>query len=320
MSPSPEIAAAMWTDLRSNTMATLLAKYPLHKNYIYWLQYCESQGCWSIHHVRQIEDNHRRNLLDAPPGFIGLLDSDKDYLLQLLHQNDGSEVSIRSIRDWCLKYAHSMHAIIVILTRFVQLCIQTNHGTLPAQLIHTLYAINDLLFRREEAYNKGPYTELLDDHVRIKVHILACIWPRLIYMLRIICQGLANPLDKVKIHDLVDLWWKSGIVDAMQAGVLQSVLNELQAFPEPPVAPLIMPSPCIKAPPPPPPPPLAPPIIPAFQGDLESISVGCMADVVRASLRRGHERYAPLDPAALKQVQVETSEVFDCPTMLTTNY
>ena len=76
--------------------------------------------------------------------------------------NTGSKDCIKEIRNWFLARAHSATAISFLFIDYMR-NINAKHAESPEQslfknMLHTVYAINDIMFNSSVARSEGPYT------------------------------------------------------------------------------------------------------------------------------------------------------------------
>ena len=271
-------------------------KYPNNKNYLLWLDYCVKNDCKDISRVREIELEHRLRL-DCPPGTLGLMRGDYEELVDLLRSNDGSKECLLGISRFCRDCAHSAYAIGLTFTQFVQRAIDSCESF--NKVYHAVLAINELLSYPGLITTRGPYTHALTDSTVKPVSFVSLLWPHLVFILYLVYRATNLLVEKDKLVELLDFWVSKELISRHQFESLRStMMNERLKLPEPPAPTLI--SPCVD--------------LRAKQmkddglpsqsashtpvsslGDLDNVSVGRMADIARARLRLGAERYDPLD-------------------------
>ena len=275
-------------------------RYPNNKNYIRWLEYCIQNGAKDIQRIRELETEHRLSL-DCAPGTLGLIRSDFEELVDLLKSNDGSKESLMGIASFCRDYAHSAIAIGLTFVQFIQRAIDNCESF--NKVYHAVLALNEILSYPGIITSRGPYTHSLSDSTVKVVSFIDLLWPHLVFILYTVYRATNLLVEKDKLVDLLDFWVSKDLISRQQFDSIRStMMNERLKLPEPP-APTLVP-PCINLRPDitetqgGPSLPLTstsshPPVV--SLGALDSVSVGRMADLARARLRLGAERYDPLD-------------------------
>ena len=143
-----------------------------------WLLFC-AKHFYTCQQVEQIEAQHCSSIRAASSsGLIDLTQEDYSYCTSLLTKNTGSKECIKELRNWFLARSHSASAISFLLIDYMnhlnisQMGNSEGHGPgLFKNMLHTLYAINDIMFNSAAATSEGPYTRYSynDFSVREKV-------------------------------------------------------------------------------------------------------------------------------------------------------
>jgi hypothetical protein len=115
----------------------------------------------------QIESDHCQRIQEAASmGLLDLTQDDYSYYMNLLYKNTGSKECIKELRNWFLMRSHSAVAISFLLLEYMKNLninhisnFQENQGLgLFKPMLHTVYAINDIMFNSSLARTEGPYT------------------------------------------------------------------------------------------------------------------------------------------------------------------
>jgi hypothetical protein len=132
-----------------------------HQFYM-WLLFC-AKHFYTQEQVEQIELEHVHRIGEASVlGAVDLTQEDYSYFLNILAKNSGSKESIKELRNWFLGRSHSAASIIFLFVDHMKnLCL--SHINNPEQglfknMLHTVYAINDIMFNSAAACTEGPYT------------------------------------------------------------------------------------------------------------------------------------------------------------------
>ena len=141
---------------------------PAGNQFYMWLQFCAKRN-YTSQQVEQIEAQHCLSIRAASSsGLIDLSQEDYSYCMSLLTKNTGSKECIKEIRNWFLARSHSASAISFLFIDFLkhlnkthQENSETEQGSeqgLFKSMLHTVYAINDIMFNSAIATSEGPYT------------------------------------------------------------------------------------------------------------------------------------------------------------------
>ena len=287
----------------SHPLPNIYQRHPHYKNYIRWLEYCIQNGVRDINQIRELEAEHRLTI-DCLPGMLGLIRSDYEELVDLLRSNDGSKESLMSIASFCRDYAHSAIAIGLTFVQFIQRAIESCESF--NKVYHAVLALNEMLSYPGTIFSRGPYTHSLPDSAIKVVSFMDLLWPHLVFIFYLVYRATNLLVEKDKLVDLLDFWVSKDLLSRSQFDSIRStMMNERLKLPEPPTPALV--PPCINLRPrlstssethggskpaltsaashPP----------PVSLGALETLTVGRMADIAKARLRLGAERYEPLD-------------------------
>jgi hypothetical protein len=203
--------------------------------YYQWLVTCYREKI-DINRFGEIDEYFAQNYIRrAPLGYLNLSNSDKEYLLLLLNQNNASKESIRQLRKWCLDRAHSIATIAFhIYTHMVTIMQTPQNPTCFDQIKNTLYVLNDMFFNWKSAVWKGPYTSGLT--VEEENRPIDIVSPFVTYLPTILFYSLAMaqfPDQKSKIVRLVEIWQTKDFLDAGRYSLLHAAMTQ----PEPPAPP-----------------------------------------------------------------------------------
>ncbi|KAJ1415370.1 hypothetical protein B484DRAFT_401470, partial [Ochromonadaceae sp. CCMP2298] len=177
--------------------------------YYQWVLFCAQQG-YSAEQVQRLQESHCLRL-QSHMGSIELTPVDAAHLNSLLRGNNGSKDAIKLVRKWVVKYAHSIVSIGLTLSAYVL-------SADFAQLLHTLYVLNDLFYNAKGASAVGPYTLLLGQEQGGTVEVIKLLLPLLPAMLCACSE--AEEAQREKVLRLVRLWREKGFLDAPAAAAL----------------------------------------------------------------------------------------------------
>jgi hypothetical protein len=240
-------------------------------DYYKWALLCGKMH-YSKETIERIESKHRERLVATPPGFLALTAEDGMALNGLLDNNTGTKESVKTIRKWILKRAHSMGAIAVCIHDFINgITMATTPEAMFTKILHAVYIINDIFFNPSLATAKGPYTKLMgDDWEAPFVDVVHCFSPYLPAILHFAYISSPDTAGREKLKKIVDLWVTKKILLPDTGDSLQTAM----CAPSAPVAantPPLLHSPyAVNLPPPimppvpPPPPTQAQPLAPPF--------------------------------------------------------
>lgn len=267
----------------------LYQAYPHYHDYLNWIIHCVALGYTTRETIEEIERTHISTLDSTTPGSLSLLTPDHDYLLHLLHGNDGSEEHLRIIRDWCRSHAHSIKAIVASFLLFLQ---QSKDKAFPITL-YTIYALDDIIVGHKHVTIRGPYTQILEEHNVRPLNVISAIWPYLVFIVHTAASNAPSAEDKDKLFAVVEDWDAEGLLETAQVDTLLNIMKvDKMRLPFPPMN-------CFVA--------ACPVVMPATNSAvvdikemLECLSVGSMADLARAGLAIGQPKYTPLNVQLLR--------------------
>jgi hypothetical protein len=166
------------------------------------------------------------------PGYIDLLDEDKDELHRLLNSNNGSKEAIQGLRTYVVSRAHSLYSSVGIMKDFVYSIRDSKESF--NRILYTIYVLNDILFYSKDATTLGPYTEGSIQHgYQQKVDVVRCMLP----FLPSILWASFNAGDSVgcdRLKKIVDMWGTRDIVDNATKQSLINAMNSSVAVDAPP--------------------------------------------------------------------------------------
>ena len=296
--PSPQQPGLQESLLRellaSSASSSLCQRHPSCKNYIKWLEYCVKHGVKDIQRIRGLETEHRLSL-DCSPGMLGLIRGDYEELVDLLRSNDGSKESLMGIASFCRDHAHSAVAIGLTFVQFILRSIDDCESF--NKVYHAVLALNEVLSYPGIITSRGPYTHSLSDSQVRVISFLDLLWPHLVFILYTVYRATNLLVEKDKLVDLLNFWVSKDLLSRSQFDSIRStMMNERLKLPEPPAPALVSPSIDLRAKRPTQTETRAGPSQPVDSlGPLDAVSVGRMADLAKARLRLGGERYEPLD-------------------------
>lgn len=134
---------------------------PSGNHFYMWLLFC-AMHFYTSQQVEQIESQHCLSIGAASAsGLIDLSQADYSHYMGLLSKNSGSKECIKELRNWFLSRSHSASAISFLFLDHMKNLIATrqqNEQGLFKSMLHTVYAINDIMFNSAAARSEGPYT------------------------------------------------------------------------------------------------------------------------------------------------------------------
>ena len=127
-----------------------------------WQLFC-AKHFYTTEQIENIEAQHCTRLRPASlTGCIELSSEDYSSYMSLLAKNTGSKELIKEIRNWFLARSHSASAISFLIIDYMtglSITFATNQEPgLFKSMLHTVYAINDIMFNSAAATSEGPYT------------------------------------------------------------------------------------------------------------------------------------------------------------------
>lgn len=326
-----------------------------HAMFYKWVLFCEARR-YSIETVEQVHsfiiaatlndqdhlkceqviESFRQNITGAIPGSVDLTPDDVSALMDLLQKNTGSKDSIRGIRSWVMRRAHSLMAIGNSLRAFAQRVFYNQGGSVQNKfllLLHLIYVINDIFFNAASATNRGVYTSVILAEEVKPVDVTGCIWPYLAVIFNLAYNSCLEEIEKEKLSKVITLWESKKFNTSAQCEQLK---NRMQLQPgtiaETPMADLISPFPksiqvsnevlggvnqtldLSVAPPTPGGATHGTPLQAFNQGqllgqpfsfvqasvpDVQDMSVGAMTNLVKIAVKSGHKKYAAIDVSCL---------------------
>lgn len=310
--------------------------------YYRWILFC-SQHFYTEQQVALIESTFKLRIEQAAPGSIELSNEDHDYLISLINQNNGTKESIKKIRKWLVDYGHSLSSSVHTICN----SLHQNIDLKFPQYLSVIYVANDLLYNGSGITTKGPYTQILDSEP-VQVSIFKILLPYLPWLLQRSFRLAEADNERERILKMIPLWNSKGFIDDFLSEHLNRLILQSELIPFPPPAVLISPYPQGLPPPNFPAPstqlgfgpgpvvenhmdranvpsfPVPPPFsIPLFRPpyptsaslplqqpwlDLQSCSVGSMANIVKSTLKSGYPRYAPMDINSISRATPQAVE------------
>lgn len=127
-----------------------------------WLLFC-AKHFYSQDQVETIEIQHSLRIGQASAtGSIDLTEEDDASFRLLLAKNTGSKECIKELRNWFISHSHSASAISFLFIEHMKNLNAANVNSQEAgifkSMLHTVYAINDIMFNSAAANSDGPYT------------------------------------------------------------------------------------------------------------------------------------------------------------------
>lgn len=187
-----------------------------HSDFYQWKLFCRRSG-YSSQQISDIVRNFKAYILEncSTMGSLDLTDKDRANVFTMLVRNDGGKQSIQQLRNFATERPHSIIAIGRIFLAYVK----TLSPSRFPHVLHTLYALNDIIFHSSELTMYGAYTSVVDECKRMPVDFVQTVWPSLMGTM-VKCATLAsntdNPTNTVKIHKLAELWQLKGYLSAAQ--------------------------------------------------------------------------------------------------------
>ena len=135
---------------------------PAGYQFYMWLLFC-AKHYYTDQQVDQIIVQHSISIGTASTlGLIDLTQEDYSFCMNLLTKNTGSKECIKEIRNWFLLRAHSAAAISFLFIDYMR-SLNASHPenseqSLFKNMLHSVYAINDIMFNSSVARSEGPYT------------------------------------------------------------------------------------------------------------------------------------------------------------------
>ena len=149
---------------------------------------------------------------DNLPGYIDLLESDKQYLINLLKSNSGSRDSIKKSRVWILERNFSAYAISNIIREYILTISQIPNSN--SKLLITVYILNDIFYYVSEANNKCMHNQVNEQLDLNKTEFINCIWPNLLHIMWICYKSfLSDQTNLDKLIRMSDLWFAKNLID-----------------------------------------------------------------------------------------------------------
>ena len=209
--------------------------------YYTWFLFC-TKNQYADEQIKSIEEAHVAKLKSCSPGSMELTEDDREEMKTKLIANTGTKDSIKALRKYLIERAHSFIAIGIAIKEYVlDLAKPLTEGgnadpdpttTKFTAVLHTIYAINDVLYNKAGATTNGPYTKLLAPEDHRPVDLIACLFPVLPVIFRA-AYTIINTTEpqKEKITRMINLWVTKQFINQAQFIVLQSSLHHTGAPP-----------------------------------------------------------------------------------------